>query len=280
MAWRIARRLAATATLIVTTFLVPAQATAKDVHDLMLTPIQISPNAYYFGGDASMASAENKGFMSNAGFVVPPDGVVAFDALGTPPLGAAMLDAIAQVTDQPVKRVVVSHYHADHVYGLQEFKQASVEIWAHTHGQAYLKSDEAQERLEQRRADLAPWVDHNTTIVGADRWLDFSDDDTIAFTMGGMAFQIIDVSGAHSGEDIMLFFEDENVLFAGDLYFSGRIPYVVDADSRRWLDVLDRIFEAEPEVVVPGHGPASRNVQDDVLLTRNYLEIGRACVGK
>ena len=71
-----------------------------------------------------MASAQNKGFMSNAGFVVTGDGVVVFDALGTPALGRAMLAAIRRITPQPVKRVIVSHYHADHFYGLAAFKDA------------------------------------------------------------------------------------------------------------------------------------------------------------
>lgn len=247
--------------------------------DLSLTPIQLSPNVYYFGGEASMASAANKGFMSNAGFVVTNDGVVAFDALGTAPLGAAMLDAIATVTDQPVKRVIVSHYHADHVYGLQEFKSIGADIWAHANGQSYLTSEDAQERLEQRRTDLAPWVDENTHVVGADRWLDFAQDNVVPFTMGGMSFQVIDVSGAHSDEDIMLYVEDDNILFAGDLYFTGRIPYVANADSKAWLKALDSMLDVNPEIVVPGHGRASSDTAQDMLLTRNYLEYLRQEMG-
>lgn len=247
--------------------------------DLELKPIQVSPGVYYFGGKASMASPENKGFMSNAGFVVTQDGVVAFDALGTPPLGAAMLEAIAEVTDQPVKRVIVSHYHADHVYGLQEFKKAGAEIWAHIKGQDYVNSPDAQERLEQRRADLAPWVDENTHIVAADRWLDFADGKVVPFDMGGKSFQVIDVSGAHSPEDIMLFVEDEKVLFAGDLYFTGRIPFVGNADSKAWLSALDSMLDVDPQVVVPGHGKASSDTAQDMLLTRNYLNFLREEMG-
>lgn len=252
---------------------------ADNAGDLTLQPIQVTPNVYYFGGEASMASAANKGFMSNAGFVVTADGVVAFDALGTAPLGAAMLDAIATVTDQPVKRVIVSHYHADHVYGLQEFKKIGAEIWAHANGQAYLNSEDAQERLEQRRTDLAPWVDENTQLVGADCWLDFAQDKVVPFTMGGMAFQVIDVSGAHSDDDIMLYVEDEKVLFAGDLYFTGRIPYVANADSKAWLKALDSMLDVDPDIVVPGHGKASRDTAQDMLLTRNYLDYLRQEMG-
>ncbi len=246
---------------------------------LELKPIQVSAHVYYFGGESGMASAANKGFMSNAGFVVTNQGVVVFDALGTPALGQAMLAGIATVTDQPVTRVIVSHYHADHIYGLQAFKNAGAEIWAHTKGQGYLHSDVAQERLEQRRADLAAWVDENTRLMPADRWLDFADGKTIRFTMGGMHFQIIDVSGAHSHEDIMMFVEGEKVLLAGDLYFTGRIPFVGDADSKAWLAALGSMLDVEPLVVVPGHGASSTNTRQDMALTRDYLEFLRKEMG-
>lgn len=273
MKWCFLRGLVATVAMSGLTAGVGPAAMAANGNDVAveLEPVQLSEHAWYFLGDSSMASVENKGFMSNAGFVVTSDGVVAFDALGTPPLGAAMLRAIARITDQPVRHVIVSHYHADHFYGLQEFREAGIEIWAHTNGQAYLNSEVAEERLAQRRADLNPWVDDKTQLVPADRWLDFAEGSVMPFNMGDSSFQIIDVSGAHSDDDIMLFFEDENVLFAGDLYFTGRIPYVGDADSKQWLTALDRIFDVKPDVVVPGHGPASRDVEQDITLTREYL---------
>lgn len=238
---------------------------------IVLEPTQVGPHSYYFAGESGMASQANKGFMSNAGFVVTPAGVVVFDALATPPLAQAMLDAIAWVTDQPVRLVVVSHYHADHIYGLQVLKAAGAEIWANGKARAYLNSDEAQARLEQRRADLAPWVDAHTHLVPADRWLTFTDDTPLEFELGGMAFSIIDVSGAHSPEDIMLYVPDDKVLFSGDLYFSGRIPFVGDADSKAWLAVMDRMLDIGPDVVVPGHGPSSTNTVADMQLTRDYL---------
>lgn len=255
---------------------VPASA---DEIALELHPIQVSPHVYYFGGESSMASAANKGFMSNAGFVVTNEGVVVLDTLGTPALGQAMLAAIEKITDQPVKRVIVSHYHADHIYGLQAFQNAGADIWAHANGQGYLHSDIAQERLEQRRADLAPWVDKNTRLVPADRWLDFADGKTISFTLGGMHFQIIDVSGAHSDDDIMMYVEEDKVLFAGDLYFTGRVPFVGDADSKAWMAALDSMLDVDPQIVIPGHGASSTNTRQDMALTRNYLEYLRKEMG-
>jgi hypothetical protein len=76
--------------------------------EIVLEPQRLSEHCWFFQGEAGMASLANKGFMSNAGFVVTSDGVVVFDALGTPALGRAMITAIRKVTPQPIKRVVVA----------------------------------------------------------------------------------------------------------------------------------------------------------------------------
>jgi len=255
-------------------------APAMAVSNSVLTPKQAGPHTYYFQGASEMASQENQGFMSNAGFVVTSDGVLVFDTLGTPALGQAMIDAIAEVTDQPVKRVIISHYHADHFYGLQAFKAVGAEVWAHTKGQSYLASDLAEQRLAQRREDLAPWVDDTTELVPADRWLTFEDGDTLEFQMGDSRFTLYDVSGAHAPDDIMLYVPSDDILFAGDLYFTGRIPYVGDADSRVWLAAMDRMLSMDPGMVIPGHGAASREPLKDMSLTRRYLEFLREELGQ
>ena len=79
---------------------------------------KVSEHVYYVEGAAGIAT-DNEGFISNAGFVVTEDGVVVFDSLGTPSLAKKLLDKISEVTKQPVKKVIVSHFHADHIYGLQ-----------------------------------------------------------------------------------------------------------------------------------------------------------------
>ena len=260
--------------------LTPLAALAADTREIRLTPIKLTERVYYFRGDPGMASAANKGFMSNAGFVITDGGVVVFDALGTPVLGAAMLKAIGSVTSQPVRRVIVSHYHADHVYGLQALRAAGAEIWAHENARQAVDSDEAQQRLAQRRKDLFPWVDDATRIVPADRWLSFKQGKRVAFELGGVRFQIIDASGAHSNDDLMLYVEDGRVLLAGDLYFTGRIPFVGNADSRQWLLALEQVSQVGPAIAIPGHGAASTDTGRDLTLTRDYLLYLRKVMGE
>src|SRR5690606_34553940 len=122
----------ALAWLLALACLLPGPVTASELFEsvgVSIEPVRVTDRVYYVRGRAGMVSKENEGFNSNAGFVVTDDGVVVFDALGTPALGAALLGVIRGVTDQPVRRVIVSHYHSDHFYGVQAFKAAGAEIW-------------------------------------------------------------------------------------------------------------------------------------------------------
>lgn len=237
---------------------------------------RVGPHSWYVEGLAGAASSANQGFMSNAGFVVTRDGVVVFDALGTPPLALALVREIRRVTDRPIVRVIVSHYHADHIYGLQVFKALGAEIWAHENAREYLASPEKDARLAQRREELFPWVDENTRVVPPDRWISADLD----FELGGLHFALRHVGPAHSPEDLALYVREDKVLFAGDVVFKGRIPFVGTADSRAWLSALDKLLAFDVRVLVPGHGPASRAPRADLTLTRDYLRFLRQAMGR
>ena len=259
-------------TLVLLSALLPGgQAVAET-----LTPVRVSEHAWYVLGDAGMASAANKGFNSNAGFVVTRDSVIVIDALGTPPLGEALLAAIRRVSNKPIKRVILTHYHADHFYGLAAFKAAGAEVWAHEGGKEYFGSGEAAARLAQRQKDLFPWVDENTRLIQADRWLT---GDT-RFEEGGLHFRITILGPAHAPEDLVVTVEEDGVVFCGDILFAGRIPFVGNADSRRWLAAIDTLVGLQPKVLVTGHGRHSTDAAADLTLTRDYLRYLREQMGK
>lgn len=241
-----------------------------------LKPIRVTDRVYYVQGAPGVASADNQGFNSNAGFVITDEGVVVVDALGTPVLGEALLDAIRRITAKPIRRVVVTHYHADHFYGLAALKADGAEVWAQERAREYLDGGEAGRRLEQRSRDLFPWVPADMPIVRPDHWVGERD----AFTLGGERFEIEHLGPAHSPEDVMVVVPAQGVVFAGDLLFAGRIPFVGEADSRRWLERIDALMRLEPRVIVTGHGEASRHPARDLALTRDYLVYLRTAMGK
>jgi glyoxylase-like metal-dependent hydrolase (beta-lactamase superfamily II) len=241
-----------------------------------VVPIVVTPRVYYVQGLPGVASVSNEGFNSNAGFVVTEEGVVVVDALGTPALGAALVRAIRGITSKPIRRVILTHYHADHFYGLKPLKDAGAEVWAHRAALEYLESGEAKRRLAQRSADLYPWVTESMPLVRADHWLDGDEE----FTLGGVRFEVHPMGPAHSPEDVIVAVPGEGVVFVGDILFAGRIPFVGAADSRLWLERIDRLLAAKPRLMVTGHGDISRDPAKDLTLTRDYLLFLRKAMGK
>jgi glyoxylase-like metal-dependent hydrolase (beta-lactamase superfamily II) len=245
----------------------PAQATPAGAAVQPLPVQRVSDSTWFVQGEAAVGSSANRNFISNAGFVVTPQGVVVIDALGSPALAEELIAAIRQVTSQPIRYVIVTHYHADHVYGLQVFQALGATIIAHRSGQNYLNSDTATLRLAASREDLFPWIDEQTRLVAADRWLDAD----AVIELGGETFHVQHVGPAHTPEDLVVHAERAGVMFAGDLVFRGRIPFVGQADSRQWIASLGRLIDFKPRVVVPGHGPVSSEPLADLQLTRDYL---------
>jgi glyoxylase-like metal-dependent hydrolase (beta-lactamase superfamily II) len=209
----------------------------------------------------------NQNFISNAGFVVTPTGVVVIDALGSPALAERLAKEIKKVTPLPITHVLVTHYHADHVYGLQAFKAMGAKIIAHRAALIYMNSETARLRLEASREQLFPWVDDDTHLVAADEWVDSVKD----LVIGGVLFHAQPVGPAHTPEDLAFYMPSEKVLFAGDLVFRSRIPFVGQADSRHWIEALDQLLAFDAKVIVPGHGPLSSEARKDMQLTREYL---------
>ncbi|MGL6113008.1 MAG: MBL fold metallo-hydrolase [Rubrivivax sp.] len=243
-----------------------------------LTPraVRVAPDTYMVQGVSALGSGANRNFISNAGFVVTPEGVLVVDALGSPALALELLAEIRRITPAPVRYVVVTHYHADHIYGLQAFKDAGAIIIAQRDGLLYLGSDTAQLRLKASREELAPAVDEQTRLVAADRWIDRPT--TLQF--GGLDFLLQPAGPAHTPEDLVVWVPQRKLLFAGDLVFRGRIPFVGQADSGRWIAALDELLSFDANIIVPGHGPVSASSRADLELTRDYLVYLRRTMGE
>lgn len=255
------------------------QATATEAVPMQATPV--APGTWFVQGESALGSAANRNFISNAGFVVTPEGVLVVDALGSPVLAQRLLALIREKTAAPVRYVVVTHCHADHIYGLQVLKAAGARVVAHAGCRDYLASDAARLRLQASRDEMRPWIDENTRLVTPDLWLeaDPSEPD-LELTLGSRRFIVRHAGPAHTVEDLVVNDPQTGVTFAGDIVFRGRIPFVGQADSRRWVQALDRLLALKPGVMVPGHGPLSLDPATDLALTRDYLVYLRTTMGQ
>ncbi len=260
-----------------------AQAYVPLMEDIVVQQVPGAP-IYFVLGHPGVPSAANQGHTSNAGFVVTNEGVIVFDALGTPSLGQALLRKIRAITDMPVKHVVVSHYHADHIYGLQAFRdEADAEIFAQAKALDYTAAgntdDEAAEpRLAQRREALAPWVNADTRIVLPGVVFRVAAE----IRLGGHQFQLIYAGPAHSMSDVMMLVLPERVLFAGDIVQNGRIPFMASAavNTRNWLAGLQEVAAMQPRFIIPGHGQPAESASEAIAFTDTYIRFVRAAMGE
>ena len=227
---------------------------------------RVSEHVYYVQGAAGIAT-DNQGFISNAAAVVTPEGIVVIDALGSPSLAQKFLSLVREVSPLPVVKLIVTHYHADHIYGIQLFKDLGAEVIAPAGYGAYLDSEYARERLEERRFSLSPWVDESTRLVRPDRVIDR---DT-GFELGGVGFDISYLGEAHSDGDLAVRVSPDRVLVSGDIIFEGRVPFTGSADTGHWLAVLEGLDAVDLVALIPGHGPAASDPNGAVRLTLGYL---------
>jgi glyoxylase-like metal-dependent hydrolase (beta-lactamase superfamily II) len=253
----------------------PSQAQGEST-SVRMTPQKVAEGVWFVQGESAIGSAANQNFISNAGFVVTDDGVVVIDALGSPGLGRQLIAEIGKITSQPIRTVIVTHYHADHIYGLQAFKAIGATLIAHAAARGYIGSPTAAQRLADSRQELFPWVDESTEVVAPDRWVDRDTD----LVVGGTVFHLQHVGPAHTAEDLAVWVESRGVLFSGDLVFRGRIPFVGQADSGAWVASLTQMIQARPRLIVPGHGGTATDPLPDLALTRDYLVTLRASMGE
>ncbi len=236
---------------------------------------KLGEHTYQIQGKAGIAT-DNGGFISNSGFVVTDAGVVVIDALGSPSLAVEMLKRIRKVTDKPIKKLVVTHYHADHVFGAQVFKELGAEIIAPIGSYKYINADSTPKRLEERRQSLKPWVNEQTYVVKPDTIID----KTTEFELGGLHFVINVVGAAHSSGDETLLVKEDGILFSGDIIFGGRVPFIGGGSTKKWAETLAEMETSlKLNLLVPGHGDASKDPAAAIKLTKSYLLFMRKVMG-
>lgn len=253
---------------------VEAPVTAYPPATVEMSLKQVGPHCWYAEGTPGVAT-DNQGFVSNAGVIVTGEGVIVVDSLGTPSLAQMLVERIREITDQPIRKVIVTHYHADHIYGLQVFEELGAEILAPVGAENYLRSEQAQERLEERRFSLDPWVNERTRLVEPDRYVGTAE----TLTLGEVTLTLTPVGSAHSDGDLTVYVEPDRVLYSGDIIFEGRIPFLGDANAFHWVEVLEKMQTQGVAALVPGHGPAAKDPQQAIRATYEYLAYLREKMG-
>lgn len=243
-----------------------AQAPPAVVLPEALSLREIAPGIFVHRGQHALYAEANAGDIANCGFVIGDDAVAVIDTGGTFHIGKKLAAAIAARTDKPVRYVINTHMHPDHVFGNAAFEAASPAFVAH-HKMARGLAARAERYLAINRELAGEEALEGTRIV-------LPTDPVAATTtldLGNRRLVLEPRRTAHTDNDMTVLDETTGILFAGDIVFSGHVPSL-DGSILGWRAVLDDIAAEKPAFIVPGHGAWRMTASDALGPMRAYLD--------
>ena len=200
---------------------------------------------------------------SNAGFIIGDGGVVVVDTFQSAAAAAQLLSAIRERTTLPIRFVVNTHYHLDHVAGNGVFHDAGAQIVAQRNVRAWERTENLKFFGATPPADKKAWVE---SLVLPDLVYD----DAIDLFLGSRRILVRYMRG-HTGGDSVVAIPDAGVVFTGDLFWNQTLPNTIDADTAVWVTTDERLASEYPQAsFVPGHGEVGKS--QDVTAFREYLQ--------
>ena len=195
---------------------------------------------------------------TNAGFIVSEEGVLVIDSLMTPSLATRLLSEIRRVSKAPIRYLVDTHYHGDHVFGNQYFVPAPIIGHVNCRQELIEKFDANMNRYTSGRPELIPELEQIRMTLP-----DVTFEDRMNIRLGDREINLIYLGRAHSAGDILLHLPQEGLLYAGDIAFHRILPAFPDGHITKWLDVMEETRKLDFDTIVPGHGPVGTKREFD-----------------
>jgi quinoprotein relay system zinc metallohydrolase 2 len=231
--------------------------------DLEVT--EIAPGLFVHNGVTALMTRENDGAIANIGFIIGESAVAVIDTGGSVREGQRLLAAIRARTDRPIRYVIYTHGHPDHVFGSAAFLSDGTVFVGHrnlpralaTRGQFYIEA--FRRIMGDQLLDEVRMIPPTLLVDG-----------TVTLDLGSRILTVRSWPTAHSDNDVSVLDEQTRTLFAGDLVFLTLTP-VLDGSIRGWLRVIDELSTLPAQRVIPGHGPVSE-WPSALADQRRYLE--------
>ena len=226
-----------------------AFASQADLEEKTVSFTKLSEHAYAYTAEGD----------PNSGIVIGDDAVMVIDTQATPAMAQDVIRRIREVTDKPIKYVVLSHYHAVRVLGAAAYEPEHIIASQDTR-------DLINERGEQDKASEIgrfPRLFQNVESVPPGMtWPTMTFTGRMTLWLGKLEVQLIQLGRGHTKGDTVVWLPQDKVLFSGDLVEFDATPYAGDAYFQDWPQTLDHIAALKPEKLVPGRGAALQNVAE------------------
>ena len=236
-------------------------ASQADMEEKKITFSQISAHAWAYTAEGD----------PNTGIVIGDDCVLVADTQATPAMAADVVRRIREVTDKPIKYVVLTHYHAVRVLGAAGYGAEHILASQDTR-------DLIVERGEQDKASEIgrfPRLFQNVeTVPPGLTWPTMTFTGKMTLWLGKLEVQLIQLGRGHTKGDTVVWLPQERTLLSGDLVEFGATPYAGDAYFKDWPQTLDNIAALKPVALVPGRGAALTTpeaVSEGLTGTRNFI---------
>lgn len=211
--------------------------------------VEVAPSIFVLAGEFAEANAHNANGISNVSFIIGREAVAVFDPGGSRSIGRMMWESIRERTKLPVRYVVLSHVHPDHVFGASFFERQEKPVFiGHEKLPAALaqRGDYYQRRLAQQLGNSPTGEIVAPTMLVSDK---------SEINLGERKLTLTPHQTGHSDCDLTMFDEQTATLFAGDILFVDRVPSL-DGSLLGWLKQLEALKAIPAKRAVPGHGPA------------------------